>query len=70
VNVEGAVNNFKDDGRVLDRGGVMVLRTRGVRGGGILSAAVGLSYNSAQGLCAHGHQKHEIPLLFQKELSS
>jgi hypothetical protein len=35
------VNNFEDDGRVLDRGGVMVLRTRGVGGGSIFDGCGG-----------------------------
>jgi hypothetical protein len=37
--IEGTVNNFEDDSRVLDGGGVVVLWTQGVRGGSILTVA-------------------------------
>jgi hypothetical protein len=36
--IKGAVNNFEDDCRVLNRGGVTVLQTRGVGGGGIFDS--------------------------------
>jgi hypothetical protein len=35
------VNNFEDDSRVLDGGGVMVLRTRSVGGGSIFDGRGG-----------------------------
>jgi hypothetical protein len=39
--VEGTVNNFKDDSSILDRGGVTVLRTRGVGGSSIFDGGSG-----------------------------
>jgi hypothetical protein len=36
------VDNFEDNGWVLDRGGVLVLWARDVGSGGILTAAVGI----------------------------
>jgi hypothetical protein len=40
--IKGAVDNFEDDGWVLNGGGVSVLQTRGVSGGSILMVAVGI----------------------------
>jgi hypothetical protein len=39
--VKGMVNNFEDDGKVLNRGGVAVLWTRGVRGSSIFDGSSG-----------------------------